>query len=34
VGSTQARADAMIDEDIPALNAKLWALGYGAIWRK
>jgi photosystem II stability/assembly factor-like uncharacterized protein len=29
----KARADAMIDGDIPALNAKLWALGYGAIWR-
>ena len=29
-----SRADAMVDEDIPVLNAKLWALGYGAIWRK
>jgi photosystem II stability/assembly factor-like uncharacterized protein len=27
----KARADAIIDEDIPALNAKLWALGYGAV---
>jgi len=26
-------ADAMIEQQIPALNAKLWALGYGAIWR-
>jgi len=30
----KARADAMAGEDIPALNAKLWTLGYGAIWRK
>jgi hypothetical protein len=29
----EARADAMINEDIPALNEKLWTLGYGAIWR-
>ena len=29
----KARADAMIGQDIPALNATLWALGYGAIWR-
>ncbi len=30
----KARADAMIDHDIPALNAKLSTLGYGAIWRQ
>jgi hypothetical protein len=30
----KARADTMIDDDIPAINAKLWALGYGAIWRR
>jgi hypothetical protein len=30
----KARADAMTEQDIPALNARLWALGYGAIWRK
>jgi len=30
----KARSDAMIEEDTPALNAKLWALGYGAIWRR
>lgn len=30
----KARADAMVEEDIPALNDKLWALGYGAIWRR
>ncbi len=29
-----ARADAMIQEDIPALNEALWSLGYGAIWRE
>jgi hypothetical protein len=28
------RARSSIDEDIPALNAKLFALGYGAVWRK
>ncbi len=27
----EARADAIMNEDIPALNAKLWELGYGAI---
>jgi hypothetical protein len=30
----KARADTLVAEDIPALNAKLWALGYGAIWRR
>jgi len=30
----RARADAMIKEDIPALNEALWGLGYGAIWRE
>jgi len=29
----KAEADAMIEQQIPALNEKLWALGYGAIWR-
>jgi enterochelin esterase-like enzyme len=28
------RARSSIDEDIPALNAKLFALGSGAVWRK
>jgi photosystem II stability/assembly factor-like uncharacterized protein len=30
----KARADALMEEEIPALNEKLWTLGYGAIWRK
>jgi hypothetical protein len=27
----KARSDAMLDNDIPALNRKLWDLGIGAI---
>jgi hypothetical protein len=30
----KARSDAMINTDIPALNRKLWDLGFGAIWLK
>jgi hypothetical protein len=30
----RARADGLMEEEIPALNQKLWALGYGAIWRR
>ncbi len=33
-GQLKARAEAMVNEDIPALNEKLWALGYGAVWRE
>ena len=29
----KARSDAMANEEIPALNRKLWELGIGAIWR-
>jgi hypothetical protein len=30
----KARADAMVQEDLPALNERLWELGYGAVWRR
>ncbi|HSP89451.1 MAG TPA: hypothetical protein VLN08_01005, partial [Vicinamibacterales bacterium] len=30
----KARADRLIAEEVPALNKKLWALGFGAIWKK
>jgi hypothetical protein len=30
----KARADAMVDAELPALNRKLWDLGIGAIWYK
>ena len=30
----KARSDAMLNTDIPALNRKLWDLGFGAIWLK
>jgi hypothetical protein len=30
----KARANALMEEEIPALNGKLWTLGHGAIWRK
>ncbi|MCB1600910.1 MAG: hypothetical protein KDI66_12920 [Xanthomonadales bacterium] len=29
----KARSDALLDQDLPALNRKLWEAGIGAIWR-
>ena len=31
--SLKGRSDEMIEKDIPALNQKLWDVGYGAIWK-
>jgi photosystem II stability/assembly factor-like uncharacterized protein len=32
--SLKARADRLTGEEIPALNKRLWELGFGAIWKK
>jgi hypothetical protein len=29
----KARADEVADKDIPALNRKLWELGFGVVWK-
>jgi hypothetical protein len=30
----KARADEILNRDIPALNRKLWEAGLGAIWKE
>jgi hypothetical protein len=30
----KARADEIINKDIPSLNKLLWDAGFGAIWKK
>jgi hypothetical protein len=30
----KARANEMLDKDLPSLNKRLWELGLGAIWKE
>ena len=30
----KARANEMLDKDLPSLNKRLWELGFGAVWKK